>query len=127
MQDKVTYEFAVIRIVPKVEREEFLNVGVILFSKRKKYIGMKYTLDADRIMALSADLDIDLLSRHLHAWELVCEGAPQGGRIGELDVASRFRWLTAARSTIIQASAVHPGLCAEPQDVLEALYDLYVS
>ena len=126
MPNRVTYEFAVIRIVPKVEREEFLNVGVILFSKPKKYLGIKYKIDPSRIKAFSDEIDIDTLNNYLKAWEEVCEGAPKGGSIGEMELASRFRWLTASRSTIIQSSKTHSGLCHDPQKVLEDLFKLYV-
>ncbi len=123
MQDRVTYEFAVIRVVPKVEREEFLNVGVILFSKRKKYLGIKYHIDPKRLEAFSSQIDIDEIRDYLKAWELVCEGKTDGGRIGTLDLPSRFRWLTASRSTIIQSSKTHPGLCHDPEKVLEDLFN----
>lgn len=126
MPDRVTYEFAVIRIVPKVEREEFLNVGVILFSKPKKYLGIKYKMDPIRIKAFSDEIDMDSLSKYLKAWEEVCEGTPKGGSIGEMELASRFRWLTASRSTIIQSSKTHSGLCHDPEKVLEDLFKLYV-
>jgi len=126
MQDKVTYEFAVIRIVPKVEREEFLNVGVILFSKRKKYLGIKYQVNEKRLHAFSEDIDLASINEYLKAWELVCKGGKEAGKIGELDIALRFRWLTASRSTIIQSSKTHPGLCHDPQEVLEHLFVRYV-
>ncbi|MDW7690863.1 DUF3037 domain-containing protein [Flammeovirgaceae bacterium SG7u.111] len=122
MQDKVTYEYAVIRVVPKVEREEFLNVGVILFSKRKKYLGIRYHIDEKRLKAFSADLDPDMLKNYLEAWEKVCQGGKEGGCIGQLDLPSRFRWLVASRSTIIQSSKTHPGLCHNPEQVLENLF-----
>jgi len=126
MPDRVTYEYAVIRFVPKVEREEFLNVGVILFSKRKKYLAMKYKVDETRIRAFSADADIQSLNDYLKAWDLICQGAPHGGDIGKLELASRFRWLTASRSTIIQSSKIHPGRCHDPQKVMEDLFKRYV-
>ena len=126
MQDKVTYEFAIIRIVPKVEREEFLNVGVILFSKRKKYLKMAYKIDEKRMTAFSSEIDIIALNEYLKGWELVCHGAPNGGQIGTFDLAFRFRWLTASRSTIIQSSKTHPGLCDNPQKELDDLFSLYV-
>jgi|TARA_B110000285_G_C14857547_1_gene482957 hypothetical protein len=126
MQNRETYEFAIIRIVPKVEREEFLNVGVILFSKRKKYLKMAYQIDEKRMAAFSTEIDIAALNAYLKGWELVCEGAPNGGKIGEFDLAFRFRWLTASRSTIIQSSKTHPGLCDNPQKELEDLFELYV-
>jgi hypothetical protein len=126
MQDKVTYEFAIIRLVPKVEREEFLNIGVILFSKRKKYLGIKYKVNPERVKAFSDDMDIELINDYLKAWELVCQGTPEGGRIGELELSSRFRWLVASRSTIIQSSKTHPGLCHHPEKVLDNLFHRFV-
>jgi len=126
MQNKVTYEFAIIRLVPKVEREEFLNVGVILFSKRKKYLGIKYQIDKKRIAAFSEEVDTDMIAEYLKGWELVCNGQPNGGRIGELELASRFRWLVASRSTIIQSSKTHPGICQEPEQVLRDIFERYV-
>ncbi len=126
MQDKQVYEYAFIRLVPRVEREEFLNVGVILFSKRKKYLEVKYHLDEARLMASFPDIDLEEVNNYLKAWELICEGSEAGGEIAKLDQAGRFRWLTATRSTIIQSSKVHPGLCAEPEKILEKLFQKYV-
>ncbi len=126
MQNKVTYEYAVIRLVPKVEREEFLNIGVILFSKRKKFLGMKYQIDDVRIHAFSSDIDTNLIRKYMEAWELICGGGQEAGPIGALDIALRFRWLSAAKSTIIQCSKTHPGVCREPSKVLEKLFDFYV-
>lgn len=126
MSDKVTYEYAVIRLVPKVEREEFLNIGVILMSKRKKYLDMKYQIDEPRIRAFAKDVDLADIRKYLEAWEDICAGAPKGGRIGQLELHERFRWLTAARSTIIQSSKVHPGRCDNPAAVLEDLFERYV-
>lgn len=126
MQNKVTYEYAVIRVVPKVEREEFLNVGVVLYSKPKRYIGIHYQINEERLLAFAPHLDLDLVKSYLEAWELVCKGGKEGGYIGQLDMAYRFRWLTANRSTIIQSSKVHPGICEAPEVVLDALFQLYV-
>lgn len=126
MQNKVTFEYAVVRLVPRVEREEFLNIGVILFSKRKKFLGIRYQIDEAKAKAFSKEVDVDMIQRYLKAWEAVCAGGRQGGKIGELDMASRFRWLVAARSTIIQSSPTHPGLCHDPEAVLERLYQRYV-
>lgn len=122
MQDRVTYEFAVIRFVPKVEREEFLNIGVIVYSKRKNYLGIKYKIDAQKLKIFSDEIDIEMIHEYLKAWDLICKGQPQGGKIGELDQSLRFRWLVATRSTIIQSSKTHPGLCHEPEKVLEDLF-----
>jgi len=126
MPNKVTYEYAIIRLVPKVEREEFLNIGVILFSKRKRFLAMRYQLDVQRIEAFAPEVNVDMIEQYLKAWDLVCQGSPEGGRIGTLDVASRFRWLVASRSTIIQSSNTHPGLCVEPETVLVKLFERYV-
>nr|WP_321228030.1 DUF3037 domain-containing protein [uncultured Psychroserpens sp.] len=126
MQDKVTFEYAIIRIVPKVEREEFFNVGVILFSKRKKFIGIKYKIDPIKLKAFSDELDINDLNKYLKAWELICDGYPNGGAIGQFELSDRFRWLAASKSTIIQSSKTHPGLCDDPEKALETIFKTYV-
>ncbi|CAM4131531.1 DUF3037 domain-containing protein [Zobellia nedashkovskayae] len=126
MQDRVTYEFAIIRLVPKVEREEFINVGAIVFSKRKKYLRMRFMIDKTRIKAFSPEIDAEAIEAYLKAWELVCTGEPKSGAIGKLDLPSRFRWLTASRSTIIQSSKPHPGLCFDPQEELDSLFEKHV-
>lgn len=126
MQDKVTFEYAVIRVVPKVEREEFFNVGVIVFCKRKKFLDVRYQLDPKKLEVFSTELDIDLLNEYLHSWKLICEGAPSGGAIGKLELSDRFRWLTACRSTMIQSSETHSGLCDDPQKELESLFESFV-
>lgn len=126
MQDKVTFEYAIIRLVPKVEREEFFNVGVILFSKRKKFLGVKYHIDSKKLMAFSDVLELEALEQHLKAWQLICEGHPKGGAIGKLELPDRFRWLAACRSTIIQSSKTHSGLCEDPQKALDDIFETYV-
>ena len=126
MQDRVTFEYAIIRVVPKVEREEFFNVGVILFSKRKKFLGVKYYIEQKKLAAFSSDLELETLNDHLKAWELICEGNPSGGAIGQLELSDRFRWLAACRSTIIQSSQTHPGLCHDPQLELQDIFKKYV-
>lgn len=126
MQNKFTFEFAIIRIVPKVEREEFFNVGVILFSKHKKYLGIKYKIDIEKLEVFSHEIDPNYINNYLKAWDDICKGDPLGGVIGKLELASRFRWLTASRSTIIQNSKIHPGLCDDPQKELDDLFFRYV-
>ena len=126
MQDKYTYEYAIVRIVPKVEREEFFNVGVILFSKRKKFLDIKYHVNPDKLNALSSDIDLNMVNDYLNAWKLICYGEPSGGKIGQLELSDRFRWLTACRSTIIQSSKTHPGLCHDPEKILEDIFKKYV-
>ena len=126
MQEKQVYEYAFIRYVPKVEREEFLNVGVIVFCKQKRFLQVKYHIDEKRLMAFSEGSDIAELTHYLQAWDLICQGSRKGEYIAQLDTASRFRWLTATRSTIIQSSKVHPGLCTDPVFVLNDLFTKYV-
>ena len=126
MQDKYTFEYATIRIVPKVEREEFFNVGVILFCKRKKFIGMKYFIHPEKLKAFSPEVELDFFEDYLKAWELVCDGKAAGGKIGAMELSDRFRWLTACRSTIIQSSKTHPGLCEDPQQTLEEIFEKQV-
>ena len=122
MPARETYEYAVIRLVPRVEREEFLNVGVILYSKRHRYLEMRFALDTARISAFAPDIDLDEIERYLNGWKAVCAGTPRGGRIGQLEPHLRFRWLVAARSTIIQSTHTHPGVCEDPAVVLEHLF-----
>lgn len=126
MQDKVKYEYAIIRLVPKVERAEFFNIGVILFSKRNKFLEVKYLIDPKKLHCFSKDVDIEDIEEYLKAWILVCKGAPSGGAIGKLDLVDRFRWLTASRSTMIQSSETHSGLCHDPKKELENLFESYV-
>ncbi|MBL7762209.1 MAG: DUF3037 domain-containing protein [Chitinophagaceae bacterium] len=123
MQEKNLFEYAIIRLVPRVEREEFLNVGVILFCKRPPFLQMKYTLDEKRILALFPQTDIAEVRTHLEAFEQICNGNPAAGPIAILDVPSRFRWLTAKRSTIVQTSEVHPGLCNNAEGTLTKLHE----
>ena len=122
MQESHLFEYAIIRIVPKAEREEFLNVGVILYCQQPKFLQAKFTLDETRICSFSSSVNIAELKEYLQAFERICKGGKEGGPIGELDLASRFRWLTAARSTVVQTSKVHPGLCKDPGEELVKLY-----
>jgi hypothetical protein len=123
MQDRHLFEYAVIRVVPRVEREEFLNIGIVLFCAKQKFLQMKYVLDETRLKALSAKIDIEELKDHLHSFERICAGDQNGGPIAQLDIPSRFRWLTATRSTILQTSKTHPGLCnADAVETLEKLF-----
>ncbi|HEY8933787.1 MAG TPA: DUF3037 domain-containing protein [Cyclobacteriaceae bacterium] len=122
MQENHLFEYAVIRVVPRVEREEFLNVGVVVFCNAKKFLKMKFVLNEDRLKTLSATLDIADLRENIRAFERICAGGKDGGSIGMLSIAERFRWLTATRSTVLQTSKVHPGLCEEPEEILERLF-----
>ncbi|MBL7699861.1 MAG: DUF3037 domain-containing protein [Chitinophagaceae bacterium] len=122
MQESNLFEYAVIRYVPRAEREEFLNVGVILYCPSKDFLNMKYSLDDDRIRAFYDNSNISELKTYLEAFKEVCCGSSTNSPIAKLNIASRFRWLTAARSTIVQTSKVHPGLCNDPMEKLEQLH-----
>jgi hypothetical protein len=122
MQDKHLFEYAVIRVVPRVEREEFLNVGVILYCAEEKFLQSKCDLDESRLKAFSSEIDMEEVKENLRAFRQISKGGKEGGTIGELDIASRFRWLTATRSTVIQTSKVHPGFCDDAGETLEKLY-----
>ena len=122
MQEKHLFEYAVIRVVPLVEREEFINVGIILYSKQEKFLQCLYHLDKERLKALSTAIDMNEVEEHLKAFERICKGTAGSGPIGKLDIASRFRWLTATRSTIVQTSKVHSGFCSNLEEALEKIH-----
>ncbi|MEJ5995487.1 DUF3037 domain-containing protein [Pedobacter sp. Du54] len=121
MPEQNIFEYAVIRVVPRVEREEFINVGVILFCARQKFLKAVIYLHEDKILAFAPDIEIPFLSDNLNAIVKICEGGKDAGPIGLLDGASRFRWLTATRSTVVQASKVHPGFCKDADETLQKL------
>ncbi|MFN0215461.1 MAG: DUF3037 domain-containing protein [Saprospiraceae bacterium] len=121
MKELRLFEYAVIRIVPRPEREEFVNAGVILYCPEKKFLGMRVHLLEARLQALDSNLSLEEVNMHLQAFEEICCGKNPDSPIAQLDNASRFRWLTATRSTILQTSKVHPGLCEDPQETLEKL------
>jgi hypothetical protein len=122
MQGKHLFEYAVIRVLPKVEREEFINVGIILFSKRAKYIRMLYKLDKQRLNSFSSELDLDLLENTLLSCDKICCGHKEGGVIAQFDIPERFRWLTAVRSSCIQTSRPHPGYAENLDSEVEKLF-----
>ncbi|MDQ4139181.1 MAG: DUF3037 domain-containing protein, partial [Bacteroidota bacterium] len=120
------FEYAVIRVVPRVEREEFLNVGIILYCPAQGFLQTVFELNENRLRAFSDHIDLEELHERLRAFERVCAGKSQGGIIGQLPISGRFRWLTAARSTVVQTSKVHPGLCVNAQETLLRLHDQLV-
>ena len=122
MQGKYLFEYAIIRIVPRVEREEFLNAGIILYCKDKKFLDTKYTINKERISVLCDQVDCTEVEEHLQSFEKIAKGDKDGGSIAALDLPSRFRWLTATRSTVIQTSKVHPGFCDDPEETLAKLF-----
>ena len=122
MQEKNLYEYAVIRIMPRVEREEFLNVGVILYCAEKKFLQAKYMLETLRVISFCSSCDIVEIETYLSAFKQIADGATNGGPISKLIPAARFRWLTATRSTVVQTSKVHPGMCTNPNETLQKLF-----
>jgi hypothetical protein len=122
MQDRLLFEYSVLRLMPRVEREEFLNVGVILYCSARTFLQCRYEVNRQRIDSICEKVDYaDLLDR-LEAFTRICNGSDGSGPIGELPLPSRFRWLTANRSTILQSSGIHPGLCLDPEETLNKLF-----
>jgi hypothetical protein len=126
MQQNKLYEYAVIRIVPRVEREEFINAGIILFCKKEKYLKCKYELHGGKLLCMYPNADIGFILQNLQSFENIANGIKSESVIARLDLPERFRWLTATRSTVIQASKVHPGLCFNENETLEKLFNEYV-
>jgi len=122
MQELRLFEYAVIRIVPRPEREEFVNAGVMLYCPGKKFLGIRTVLPEAKLRALDPNLSLDEINLHLQAFQEICCGKNPDSPIAQLDNASRFRWLTATRSSIMQTSKVHPGLCEDPELTLEKLF-----
>jgi hypothetical protein len=123
MQEKHLYEYAVIRVLPVVEREEFLNVGIILFCKKEKFITVLFTVDEKKLRLFSKDLEIEEIRLNLESFQKIASGDKAGGPIALLDIPSRFRWLTAVRSSAIQTSRPHPGLCDDPEQTAKRLFE----
>lgn len=116
-----SYDYAIIRVVPYVERGEFINVGVILFCRTRRFLGMLFSLDTNRLQALAPDIDIEDVRRELANMQRIAKGGKEAGPIGSLSPSERFHWLVSPRSTIIQTSPVHSGLCTDPQAALDHL------
>jgi hypothetical protein len=126
MQEKNLYEYAVIRIMPRVEREEFLNVGVVLYCAGKKFLQAKYMLEKDRVISFCHSCDLAEIETYLNAFKEIANGTVGKSPISKLPAAARFRWLTATRSTVVQTSKVHPGMCIEPVEMLQELFSKLV-
>lgn len=123
MQHKHIYEYAIVRVVPVVEREEFINAGVILFCKKKKFIRMLYRLREEKILALTPDADIAEIRKNMEAFHRIAAGETDAGPIARLDEAERFRWLTAVRSASIQTSRPHPGISDDLDKAVNLLFE----
>lgn len=126
MQDKHLYEYAVIRVVPRVEREEFVNAGIILYCKRPSFIKVLYKIDKAKLQALAPELDIDQVRLNLESFERIARGSKDGGPIARLEIPERFRWLTAVRSSVIQTSRPHPGFCSNLEEKTQRLFEQFV-
>ncbi|WP_343632420.1 DUF3037 domain-containing protein [Fluviicola sp.] len=126
MPEMFLYEYAVIRLVPQVEREEFINVGIILFSKKQKFIRTKIVLPEERLKLFKCEMDLDQIKANLQAFELISAGSKAGGPIACEELPERFRWLTAVRSSIIQTSRPHPGKTTDLEREVERLFLEYV-
>jgi Protein of unknown function (DUF3037) len=122
----VWYSYAIVRVVPRVERGEFLNVGVVLFSREQSFLGARIEVDAERLLSLGPHLDLESVERHLRIFQAICDGRPEGGPIAALPPSERFHWLVAPRSTMIQTSPVHVGRSEEPEKALEDLLAEFV-
>lgn len=118
-----SFDYAVLRIVPRVERQEFLNIGVILFCLEKRFLGARVHVDDRRLSAVWPDLDLEMVRQHAEAFVKICRGDADAGPIARLSQRERFHWLVAPRSTVIQVSPVHTGLSDEPGAVLEQLFE----
>ncbi len=126
MPARSSFDYAVIRVVPRVEREEFVNAGVILFCLERDFLAARVELDRARVRALAPEADLDTLEAHLQAIPRIAAGGEGSGPIGRLSARERFHWLVAPRSTMIQVSPVHAGLCEEPARALDHLFERMV-
>ena len=120
------YDYALVRLVPCVEREEFINVGVILFCRTRRFLGALVHLDEQRALALDPGLDLQAVRQHLDAIPMICAGGKEAGYVGQLSQSERFHWLVSPRSTIIQTSPVHSGVSDDPESTLQHLFKTVV-
>jgi hypothetical protein len=126
VRDHCSYDYAVIRVVPRVDREEFMNVGVIISCPAKDFLEARIEMDETRLLAFAPHVDLEAVRAHLASIPRICAGGPEAGPIGQLSPRERFHWLVAPRSTIIQTSRVHSGRCTEPEPLSERLLDRMV-
>lgn len=121
MPAPVPFDYAIVRVVPRVEREEFVNVGVVVHAPTRGFLGCALQLDRARLAAFAPTLDLDALARHLEAFRAVCDGDPNAGPIARMPMSERFHWLVASRSAVLQTSPVHGGVCEDPAAALREL------
>jgi hypothetical protein len=126
MSVRTLYEYAVVRVVPRVEREEFVNVGVALYCKKLRYAAFLFHINESKLQAVYESVDIENIRKHLESFQKICAGDKKFGKIANLEQAERFRWLTANRSTIIQCSPSHTGLCISAEETHKELMNKLV-
>ncbi len=126
MPEQYLFEYAIVRIVPQVEREEFLNAGVVLYCPKQKFLRARFHLPEERLQPFPGKPDSADINKYLDAFQRICEGDSNAGAIGKLPIAERFRWLTATRSTVIQTSKVHPGFCTDAEETLQRIFKQFV-
>ncbi|MET9433078.1 DUF3037 domain-containing protein [Streptomyces sp. NPDC006551] len=126
MTDRDVFEYAVLRVVPRVERGEFFNAGVVVYCRAKSFVAARTHLDENKLTALDPDADVVGVRAALHGVEGVCLGGDDAGQAARDDAGRRFRWLIAPRSTVVQPGPVHTGLTADPEAEVERLLDLLV-
>lgn len=123
MQEDKIYEYAVIRLVPKVEREEFFNIGLVMFSKKEKYIRVEFYLCPDKFRLMQSKLDYEDITQNLESFQKIANGDKDGGPIAQLEIPERFRWLTAVRSSVVQTSRPHPGKSKDLDKTFDKLFE----
>ena len=124
---QASFDYAILRVVPRVDREEFINAGVVVFCPEKRFLDARILLNEERLRALWPEADVDLVREHLDAVPRICVGDPAAGPIAKLSQRERFHWLTSPRSTIIQPSPVHTGVCENTEGMLDRLATRFLS
>jgi hypothetical protein len=122
MPARAPFEYTVLRVTPCIEREEFINAGVLLFCQQRRFLGVRIELIERRVLALDPHADVAGIQAQLALIPVIVKGGPGAGSIGELPMHERFRWLASPRNTIVQPSPVHPGLCTDPESALDSLF-----
>ena len=126
MSARVDYDFALLRVVPRVHTGAFANVGVVLHARTAEFLALRTVTDRDALARLAPGIDPDLLGRYLASCASICAGDERAGAVALAPPSERFHWLTAPRSDVLQSSPVHEGVCDDPADELDALFNAYV-
>ena len=126
MLTRSSFDYAILRVVPRVERGEFVNAGVVVFCLQQQFLEARVKVDGPRLKALWPEIDVEIIGKHLEAIRRICKGDREAGPIALLTQRERFHWIVSPRSTIIQVSPVHSGICSNPQESLDNLYQLFL-